>query len=141
MRYVSNILWMIVGSKEILGVKFKDGMCPKLCLKLSFERDWYFRDNTENKVPKKSIEELWTVFSNQMIKHQLPHTRFDQISDHKHVIYLYGKLSTKLFSFLRFLFSYVWFQRWLSGKILEKHFSGLKSNCAESSYRTLDSYF
>ena len=102
---------MIVGSKEILGVKFKDGMCPKLCLKLSFERDWYFRDNTENKVPKKSIEELWTVFSNQMIKHQLPHTRFDQISDHKHVIYLYEKLSTKLFSFLRFLFSYVWFQR------------------------------
>ena len=27
---------------------------------------------------------------------QLPYTRFDQISDHKHEIHLYGKLSTKL---------------------------------------------
>ena len=39
---------------------------------------------------------IWTVMSNQMVKHQLPHTRFDQISDHKHDIYLYGKLSSKL---------------------------------------------
>ena len=31
-----------------------------------------------------------------MLKYQLPDTRFDQISDHKHDIYLYGKLSTKL---------------------------------------------
>ena len=30
-----------------------------------------------------------------MIKYQLPLTRFDQISDRKHGIYLYGKLSTK----------------------------------------------
>ena len=40
--------------------------------------------------------ELWTVISNQMIKYQLPHTRFDQISNHKHDIHLYGKLSPKL---------------------------------------------
>ena len=39
---------------------------------------------------------IWTVMSNQMVKHQLPHTRFDQISDHKHDIYLHGKLSTEL---------------------------------------------
>ena len=31
-----------------------------------------------------------------MIKYQLSRTQFDQISDHKHGIYLYGKLSTKL---------------------------------------------
>ena len=38
---------------------------------------------------------IWTAISNQMIKHQLLYTRFDQISDHKHDIYLYGNLSTK----------------------------------------------
>ena len=31
-----------------------------------------------------------------MIKYQLLHARFDHITDHKHDIYLYGKLSTKL---------------------------------------------
>ena len=31
------------------------------------------------------------------IKYQLPHTRFDQISDHKHHIYLYGKLFTNMY--------------------------------------------
>ena len=31
-----------------------------------------------------------------MIKYQLLHTRFDQISDHKHDIYLFAKLSSKL---------------------------------------------
>ena len=40
--------------------------------------------------------EHWTVISDQMIKYYLPLTRFDQISDHKHDIYLYGKLPTKL---------------------------------------------
>ena len=45
---------------------------------------------------KKSIVELWTVIFNQIIKYQLPNMRPDQISDHKHDIYLFGKLSTKL---------------------------------------------
>ena len=45
---------------------------------------------------QKSMAELWAVISNQTIKYQLPHTWFDQISDHKHDIHLYGKLSTKL---------------------------------------------
>ena len=31
-----------------------------------------------------------------MIKYQHSHTWFNQISDHKHDIYLYGKLFTKL---------------------------------------------
>ena len=31
-----------------------------------------------------------------MIKYQLRHTQLDQISDHKHDIYLYGKLPTEL---------------------------------------------
>ena len=42
------------------------------------------------------MAELWTVFSNKTIKYQLPHTRFDQISDHKRDIYLHGKLFTKI---------------------------------------------
>ena len=54
--------------------------------------------------------------------YQLPHAQFDQISDHKHAIYLYEKLSTKLlaqavnkntkFIFRKpgwLLFSKVWF--------------------------------
>ena len=31
-----------LGSKESVGVNYKDGICVKLCLKLWFERDWYF---------------------------------------------------------------------------------------------------
>ena len=31
-----------VGSKESLGVKYKDDICAALYLKLWFERDWYF---------------------------------------------------------------------------------------------------
>ena len=29
-------------SKESAGVKFKDGICVELCLKLWYESDWYF---------------------------------------------------------------------------------------------------
>ena len=43
-----------------------------------------------------SIVELWTVISDQMIKYQLPHTRFDQTSDHKLDIYPCERLSTEL---------------------------------------------
>ena len=45
----------------------------------------------------KFITNSWTVICNQMVKYQLPHTRFNQSSDHKHDICLYGKLSNKLF--------------------------------------------
>ena len=45
---------------------------------------------------QKPIGELWTVISNQMIKYPLPHTWFNQISDHQHDMYLYRKLFTKL---------------------------------------------
>ena len=82
-----------------------------------------------------AIGELVTVISNKMMKYQLPHTRFNQINDHKHDIYLYGKLSTKLlvqttnkntkFMFTkngRLCFFWVCFYKWLSGKILNKHF-------------------
>ena len=37
-----------LGLKEKLGVKIKDDIPAKLCLKLSFERDWYFSNNTES---------------------------------------------------------------------------------------------
>ena len=40
---------------------------------------------------QKSIAKLRTVISNQMMNYRLPHTRFDQISDHENDIYLYGK--------------------------------------------------
>ena len=37
-----------LGSKESLGVKFKEGICAKLCLKLCFESDWYFCNITKS---------------------------------------------------------------------------------------------
>ena len=36
-----------VGSKESLGVKYKDDICAALYLKLWFDRDWYFFIITE----------------------------------------------------------------------------------------------
>ena len=32
----------------------------------------------------------------QMTKYQLPHTRFNQVNDDKHDVYLHGKLSINL---------------------------------------------
>ena len=43
-----NIMKMIVGSKESVRVKFKDGICAELCLKLWFESDWYFCNITNS---------------------------------------------------------------------------------------------
>ena len=40
----------------------------------------------------------WTVAFNKVIRCQLPHTWFDQISDHKYDICLYEKLLTNLLS-------------------------------------------
>ena len=42
----------------------------------------------EKVTAEKSIAELWAAISNQMINHQLPHTRLDQISYYKHDILL-----------------------------------------------------
>ena len=107
-----------LSSKESMGIKFKDGIWNKLCLKLWFKSDCFFCNMTESglfykrlsriKVPsnhflkliwkrtvQKSIAELWTVIPNQMIKYHFPHTQFDQISDHKHHINLYGKPYTR----------------------------------------------
>ena len=36
-----------LGSEEELTVEFNNGVCAELCLKLWFERDWYFCNNTE----------------------------------------------------------------------------------------------
>ena len=49
-----------LGSKENVGVKYKDGMCAELCLKLWFERDWYFvillsQDGFESHCPETII--------------------------------------------------------------------------------------
>ena len=65
-----------LGSKGSLWVKFNNGICAELCLKLWFEKV----------TVQKSIAELWTVVSDQMINYQLPHGRFEQISDLKHDI-------------------------------------------------------
>ena len=37
-----------LGLKESVGVKYKDDICAKLCLKLWFESDWYIRNITES---------------------------------------------------------------------------------------------
>ena len=37
-----------LGSKESLGVRFKDSICTEFCLKLWFESDWYFCNITES---------------------------------------------------------------------------------------------
>ena len=37
-------------------------------------------------VSLKSLAELWTVISNQMVKYQLSYSQFDQISNHKQEI-------------------------------------------------------
>ena len=37
-----------VGSKESLGVKFKDSIFAELCLKHWFENGWYFCNITES---------------------------------------------------------------------------------------------
>ena len=95
-----------LGLKEGLGVKLRDAICAELCLKFCFvillSQDGFESDFPERKLQfekvtvQKSIAELWTIISNQTSKYQSPHTWFDQISDHKHDIYLDGKLSTKL---------------------------------------------
>ena len=55
-----------------------------------------FQSQFEKVTVQMSIAELWTVISDQMNNYQLPHAQFDQTSDQKHNINLYGKLSTKL---------------------------------------------
>ena len=37
-----------LGLKESVGVKFKEGICAKFCLKLWFESDWYFCNITKS---------------------------------------------------------------------------------------------
>ena len=40
-------IWNL-GSKEDVGVKFEEGICIELYLKLWFESDWYFCNNTKS---------------------------------------------------------------------------------------------
>ena len=135
------------GSTESLWVKFKNDICVKLrrssdlkatgifvilmsqdscqsdCLVTKFKQPLP-KVSFKKETVQKPIVELWTVISNRMIKCQLPDMRFVQISDHKHDIWLYGKLSTKLLAqaanknpkcmfttIVRSLFSKVWFQK------------------------------
>ena len=50
----NNLMAKLIGeiqtldSKEKLGVKIKYGICAVLCLKLCFERDWYFCNITKS---------------------------------------------------------------------------------------------
>ena len=37
-----------LGSKENVGVKYKEGICSELCFKLWFEHDGYFCNITES---------------------------------------------------------------------------------------------
>ena len=84
-----------LGSNESLGVQFKDDIGAELCLKLWFESDCYLKSDwlSRNKVPNSHFFKFvstsncpeveykpLTVIFNQMIKYQLPHTRFDQLA-------------------------------------------------------------
>ena len=64
------------------------------------ESGCFIKQLSRNKFPNNEfLKSVWTLdsyFGLNDFKYQLPHARFDQISDHKHDIYLYGKLSTKL---------------------------------------------
>ena len=119
---VADIFWLMVGLKESWVVSFKDGICAKLFLMLCFERYWYFWNITEsgwfwkrlsrekvsnnnfliiqseNAIVQRPIANLWTVISNRVIKHQLTHTRFYQITDLKHDICFHRKLPRNLIS-------------------------------------------
>ena len=48
-----------------------------------------YQSQFEKVTVQRSTAELWTVIFNQMMKYQLTHTWFDQISVHKPVIYTY----------------------------------------------------
>ena len=63
-------------------------------LKSYLERRYIRRMVFEKVTGPKSIGELWTAISNQIIKCQLSHTQIHQISDHKHDVYSYGNQST-----------------------------------------------
>ena len=86
-----------------------------------------------------------------MIKHQLPDTRFDQISDHKPGICLYGKLCAKLIAQApnkntKFLFTKTellkyGFRRDCPEKFKTNTSVGLKSNFPETCYGILECYF
>ena len=94
---------------KALGVKFKDGICAEICLKLWFESDWYFCNTTESGrfwkwLSRKKIlfnhflKSLWksscpkahcgtlNSYFQSNDKYHLSLTRFDQISDPKHSI-------------------------------------------------------
>ena len=87
-----NLWW-----KENLWVKFKHGICTELCLKLWFEKDWYFCNITEtgwfwkrlsgHTVPNNPFQKsVWKNDCPEVQCGTLPRTRFDQIRDHKHDI-------------------------------------------------------
>ena len=45
-----------LGLQESVRVKFKEGICVELCLKLWFERDWYFCDITKSGCLKVTVQ-------------------------------------------------------------------------------------
>ena len=49
-----------LGSKESVGVRFKEGICAELCLKLWSENDWHFvillsQDGFEDNSPVRKL--------------------------------------------------------------------------------------
>ena len=67
-----------LGLKERVGVKFKEGICAELCLKLWFESGWYFwksrvrmvlkaivqRESPKQLLPKATSEAALRCFCN-----------------------------------------------------------------------------
>ena len=56
-----------LGSKKGIGVKFKDGICTELCLKLWFESDWHFCNITESRWFSKRLSRK-KVLNNHFLK-------------------------------------------------------------------------
>lgn len=162
-----------VGSKESLVIKFKDGRCAELCLKLQLESPWYFCIFTEsgwfwkwlsrNEVPNNDfLKSVWksdypevhweildSCFHSNDLPYQLSYMLFNQISGHEKLFTtLLAQESNENTKFTKtglkldgcFLLQYV-----CRSDCPEKFFItssvSWKSNCLETCYRIVDSYF
>ena len=97
------------------------------CLEQSFKQS--LPKVSLKKYVQKFITEFWTVISNQKINYQLPHTCFN----HKHNIYFYGKLSTKLLA--QAASANTKFDFTKTGQLLNNHFHRLeRGNCPETCF-------
>ena len=130
-----------LGSKESLQVKFNDGICAELCLKLWFESNWYFCNIAEsecfwkqpcrNKVQKNHfLKSVWksNIAEVNCRTLDMQGSSLYQISDYKRNIHLYGKLSTKLLAQTANKYNSFMFTK--TGRLLNLKY-GFRKDCQE----------